>query len=286
MQVNVPLHLAIIEKSRWLKVQERIDRNPKFSKRNAQAFYLLQGLLSCGYCGAAYSGHCSKYNGKAYLYYRCWKRTCKVSRWIPAPAIESAIWDVLKRALLNPRHLHAQVGRARAAMTDKPRPQQRQDAQSRTQLQQQESLLFHNYRTGKLSADELAKELERVKHEFDLQVATTAKTGSPGESKVLGRPLEELCHRIAQQLEQPRQELRQELLRRVIIKAVVFTEKVHVHARISVDDQDISPFRPAKQNEDSPTQGNEQNTTRAICVTDQPPVHESKCNSELACEAA
>src|SRR5262249_25821926 len=102
LRVRLPKELLIIPRPIWLRVQNRIDNNQKWSPRNAHNFYTLQGHLRCAYCNGAYSATFCDHKTRKYFYYRCWRR-CEQSRWTSRDVLDSIIWGEVRRALLNPR---------------------------------------------------------------------------------------------------------------------------------------------------------------------------------------
>lgn len=90
-------------------VQAKLKRNKELSSRNARREYLLSGYVFCGLCGRRYIGS-AKVNTR---YYFCGGSSEKVSinpcptRGLRADELEVAVWNEVKRALLNPEVIEA-----------------------------------------------------------------------------------------------------------------------------------------------------------------------------------
>ena len=93
--VNVP---AIIDRDLWERAQARRKYNAEMSKRNFKRGYLLRGMIRCGICESAMTGHFIPM--PANLYYQCGQfyarhkleKRCN-ARTVRADAIEADVWD-------------------------------------------------------------------------------------------------------------------------------------------------------------------------------------------------
>lgn len=66
-RLTVANHEGFIDSSLWLRVQEKLCRNPQISRNNAGKYSWLTGLMKCGKCGYAVKINYSKPEEKFYL---------------------------------------------------------------------------------------------------------------------------------------------------------------------------------------------------------------------------
>lgn len=112
---------ALVDDATWHAAQQQ----PALHPRAAGGDYLLSGLLRCGYCGAAMTGHSSQRqfkNGTLWRkrYYTCTRRNtvitadrCRAPS-VPADDLEMAVREIIFRDLLQPDAFLALVAAARA----------------------------------------------------------------------------------------------------------------------------------------------------------------------------
>jgi len=244
LRVDLGQKLAIIDPELWRKVQARIDSNGKFSPRNSKFFYLLQGLVRCGYCGRGWAAAHSRHGEKFYLYYHCWNRACKRSRWIPVHALESTVWSALRNFLSNPKLLAKRIADAQEEM-DKKSSAEIPPSQPEKEIRRtQESSLFARYRSGQLSPQQLADGLQAL-----AEHAEKTRDASEGPAKVNSiRSLEEICRQVLAKLDAPTPSLQREILRRLVSEIVVEVDRVRVRVFIPTEpesDVDRPPYRPS-----------------------------------------
>jgi len=113
---------AIVAQEVYDQVQEKLDRNKQFARRNNnQHDYLLRGLVSCGACRL--STTCRTTGPRnAYGYYVCRGRSDRVraaeerrcqARYVPAPQLDELVWNDLCRVLTEPALIARALERAR-----------------------------------------------------------------------------------------------------------------------------------------------------------------------------
>src|SRR5205823_2871699 len=100
---------AIISQETFEAAQSRLDRNGQMARRHHTTYeYLLRGLVSCGQCRLACSGHTLSPGSH---YYFCRGRTDALrlaqgarctARYAPAHALDELVWQDLCRVLLEP----------------------------------------------------------------------------------------------------------------------------------------------------------------------------------------
>lgn len=108
---------AIISKSDWLRVNEMLDNNKTGPRTIDKSTYILTGVLRCGECGSAMTGHTitKKGNGDErirYRYYNCHtgrKRNgeCGHSKQHPAEALEKEVLTAIEKQILKPDDINS-----------------------------------------------------------------------------------------------------------------------------------------------------------------------------------
>lgn len=93
---------AIVTPELWQLANDALDAGKARSTRNAKAFFLLRGLVTCA-CGRTLAGHTDK-DGRRY--YRCptragraWFDTCEAASYYPADWLEETVWKVVTEPL-------------------------------------------------------------------------------------------------------------------------------------------------------------------------------------------
>ncbi len=231
IRIQLPDQLKVVDLSLWSKAQEKMNENPRFSPRNSTVDYLLRGLVRCGYCGHGVGGRFSKWKNQTYAYYHCWM-ACKESRWVRREALESAVWKSLTEALLNPSQLRQRIKVAQSQVASN--TSQSPLPTSTVGGGLEETRLFQRYREGEISAQQLAKELEecRDRASWRPQQNGTAQ-GVPSI-----RSFEETCRAVAAELRTATPELKHEIIRRLVTKAVLKVSSIRIFARIELPDDD------------------------------------------------
>jgi DNA invertase Pin-like site-specific DNA recombinase len=117
IKVDIP---QIIEPELWQRVQQRMDRNRRLSRRNAKGVYLLQGLGQCGECGHSLSAARDKFYKGGHAY-RCHTASAHPHEPHPHPVthngakLDWAVWrHIVDFAIKRPDLVRKQV-RARQA---------------------------------------------------------------------------------------------------------------------------------------------------------------------------
>lgn len=92
-------------------VKQTLKDNFTFSKRNVKHFYLLRGLIFCGFCGRRYVGLASGRKPWLKNYYRCSSHVgaagrvpCE-GRAIRADLLDGMVWDQITEFIANPESL-------------------------------------------------------------------------------------------------------------------------------------------------------------------------------------
>ena len=158
--LTLPDHLRIVPHDRWERVQAQIARNVTFSPRNSKHNYLLQGLLWCGGCDARCTG--DPCHGK--FYYRCVNR-CKRLRTIREFQLDDAVKEAVIKLLVRPEVILEPLSRLDEAASRESNQLQNSIAnvqQQERRLLAEEQRVLDAYRSGILTASQLAQQLERI----------------------------------------------------------------------------------------------------------------------------
>ena len=169
---------GIIESNLFNSVQLRLkERGPKLAHpRRVTSDYLLSGLLRCGVCGKAMSGHSAK-SGK-FFYYRCTNATKRgpeecPGRWLPRQKLDRFVVDKIRNSILTEDNLTKLANIAREEMNSDTRAQRDQLEILDGQISDTEVRLEHLYdalEKGSFSQEELGpriRKLQSRKNEFE-----------------------------------------------------------------------------------------------------------------------
>jgi len=104
---------ALIPEDLFWQAQKQLKRNVKLARRGLKQKYLLRGHVRCK-CRAAMHGRGS--TKRKERYYQCWRATSKAevdrpckSKMIRADKLEPLVWEEIKKVLLNPQLILAEV---------------------------------------------------------------------------------------------------------------------------------------------------------------------------------
>ncbi len=114
----------IVDQALWGRVQEIIRDPERIRRRPAGRFYALSTRARCGLCGSAMVGQTLTVKGQSYRYYRCRHaydrntgRDCS-ARYVPADALEAAVWREVKQVLADPAVVLRELQRDAELNTD------------------------------------------------------------------------------------------------------------------------------------------------------------------------
>jgi DNA invertase Pin-like site-specific DNA recombinase len=176
IRVRIP---AIISPAVWEAAQQQIQKNKLYASRNTKNPYLLQGLLYCALCGRSMTAVTRTFqrkngNNKTYQYYTCITRQSSgyaISqnrchcRNIPAPEIETAIWETCKSIAANNCRLQQYLDN-KSLLANSATITAQQTLL--TALQKKKSTVIKWYHDGLLDGDAAEKELLSVKQQLAL----------------------------------------------------------------------------------------------------------------------
>ena len=160
LPVELPSSLVLVARDRWQRVQARLQRNRSFSPGNGKHFYLLQGLVKCGGCGARYTG--DPCHGR--FYYRCLAR-CHQQPSISEHILEQAVISATEELIQNPSLVLDQVERLNRSDPAVESTRQAEITEAETELRRigiEEARLLEAYRSDIITAAQLKPELEKL----------------------------------------------------------------------------------------------------------------------------
>jgi site-specific DNA recombinase len=238
--VPLPDHLRIVDRERWLRVQQQLDRNITFSPRNSHHYYLLSGLIRCGGCGAAFVG--DPVHGK--FYYRCHAR-CKRISTIKEEILDNLVWRAVTESLHNPSLITEQLQKRNQMQqeADHDRLQQVEQLEQATRaLDQEEYRILEAYRLSVISSDQLARQLDHLKDRRSVLKEQSSKLLKPAASSVhvTQETILESCRRLAG-LPMLSFDDRQRLLRLLIERIVLESSQVSIKMILPIPVMDRQP---------------------------------------------
>jgi site-specific DNA recombinase len=227
VKITLPDELRIIPRDLWENVQAQISKNPRFSPRNTKFKYLLQGLLRCEFCSGPLTGrYCTDRYG-TYVYYTC-SRRCRKLRWIPRQDLETAVWNRVKMALVDPAYLESRTTAALQKISTEGRGiEQRKKDFSLKEVEEQESALFKQYQSGKISSEHLAQELNGFNRTRTQILSTTSKNSVPDPSDAR-KTISQYCEMVKIKLKDADFSTKQQILRHLITVIQTNNESVRI----------------------------------------------------------
>jgi len=159
--VQLPAHLKIVEMDQWQRVQDQLRRNKVFSVRNSKHQYLLTGLVRCTGCGSCFTG--TPYHER--FYYRCNDR-CKKIRSVKEEHLDTAVWNAVEQAVLNPDVIADQVAQfeaRQAAVAEARATEASERKKAVAEVEREESRIIEAYRKGIITAEQLGREMEEFR---------------------------------------------------------------------------------------------------------------------------
>jgi len=183
----------IVDKDKFSAVQDILSKRYKpFGK--SKHFYLLSGLIRCKNCGSTFTGSESGGN----LYYRCTNRRKRApfpkdcnAKHIKAEDLESAVWDAVRKAVLNPQiliahifHLSSQIAESKESLIKGRTKLLREKRELDAKRKKLDELYFRGLKS--------IKEYEEQAREFDQ------------EEGRINKRMREIEVKLAQQVDRPR----------------------------------------------------------------------------------
>ena len=211
------------ERRLWQAAQERLAMQSRFAPRNSQHTYLLRGLLVCSVCGHTLQGRTQRGIG----YYTCTSGAAqrppevpRHTRWLRSDVVEPLIWQALAELLREPQRIHDAWATLQTAPTVTSGDTRRQRL-----LQQQRQRLLDAYQAGALTLDELIQRQNPL--DLELQELRQRRADQPTQASAR-ISLEAFSERIQHALTAAEVETKQEVLRLLIERIVVFDDALTV----------------------------------------------------------
>jgi site-specific DNA recombinase len=164
----------IVSPEQFALAQARLERNRRLAPRNTRARYLLQGMVSCGGCGLAFT---IRNNGRS-AYYHCTGVLSEASRrrggpcparQVPTQRLEDVVWEDLCRLLAEPAVLEDALRRAPQGWLsgDEQRARQRDVRRRQAHTERQIQRLVDAYMMEALTLEEL----QARRHQLEQRLA-------------------------------------------------------------------------------------------------------------------
>nr|MDP9486408.1 recombinase zinc beta ribbon domain-containing protein [Actinomycetota bacterium] len=213
------------------KNRERATRN------NTKHHYLLRSLLVCGECGKRMIGWWTK-NGERYV---CADRYPRHEPWacdgrsVMARDVEGPVWEYVKGLLSDPELLKRRYeeGRGDPAVDGEEEREKERIGRKLKALEREVGRLIDAYQAEAIDLAELKERRERIEEHGRMlkrRLSEIREKRAEREQEVrLLRGLEQFSESVADALEDPSFETRQQVLRLVVDRIVVEDDKVVVH---------------------------------------------------------
>ena len=240
---------ALVTEEQFALVQERLERNRRFSPRNTQRPSLLQGILVCRECGYAYY-RCSTRSPSGILreYYRCSGtdghrrpegRVCD-NRPVRLAEVDELVWSRVLGLLDDPALIQTEIDRRLQTLRAAHPATARRDALERDLTRTQQALrrLIDGYQEQLLTLEELrARTPELRKREATLQAQLDALDAELHDAETylkLTETLEGFRARLSANAEALTVEQRQQIIRHVVREVLIGEDDVTIRHSIPV----------------------------------------------------
>ncbi len=233
LPVRLPDDLRTVDPALWRCVQEQLNRNVSFSRRNAKHTYLLAGLVKCGGCNGAYVGNPS--HGR--FSYRCSNR-CKKYRTISEAYLGGTVWNAVAEALQNPSIFARAIKDIRSHRQATATKSNEDKTLSLQQIDSEEARVIEAYRMEFLSPEQLSRELAMLKSRREALKESASAPIPPDTDQqraAVRRPLEEYCKLAAAKLKTVDEERKQQILRLMLTRVTFEGDRVRIAGAIPVD---------------------------------------------------
>jgi site-specific DNA recombinase len=240
IEVETPI---LVDKAIWNQAQERLKISQKFAPRNNKRhFYLLRSLLVCATCGHTLQGR--QQNGRIYYYCEYGgknrpsdipQHTCSVAGLV----VEPLVWDAIAELLREPQRIAAAWEAETARQDTLPDELSRLQMRQR-KLERQWGRLLDAFQEGLLEKAELGERKQRLEQErqaiserieeiYRQEKQRTTKTDIIDAFAVF-------CANAQTALENPTDEVKQEVLRLLVEKVVVNGTAITIRHIIPTDE--------------------------------------------------
>jgi site-specific DNA recombinase len=247
MSIPVP---ALVDSDLFESVAEQLQENRAHARVGQRgAWYLLQGLLTCGCCGYAYYGkaispRARKHHERSYAYYRCigtdayrfgGVRICS-NKQLRTDLVDEAVWEEVCRLLAHPERLEQEY--RRRFLQEEQTPDELSQIEARvSRLRQGITRLIDSYAEGLIDKDEFEPRVTRMRErlkqmdEQALQIKDDASLER--ELRLLLGRLDEFTSRVKNGLDEADWSTRREIIRALVKRVEIEAEQVRVVFRIN-----------------------------------------------------
>lgn len=238
---------AIIERETWEKAQCMRKRNAKRSPRNnTKNFYMLRGLVICGYCGSMAPGYVSN----RHTYYSCGaKRNKNITTQphdervaISHKKLDKKVWQGLVHLLDNPERLKEQMERRAERVENTSGTDKAEIAKVEREIKKinlQEKRLLDAYREGVIDLDELKEQKEKISAQMRIadarQRAARRPQESPRAKEITFADLQDLSAEYQRLMKKADKQTKEKLANLLINRVKLFPDKAVVEGIIPVD---------------------------------------------------
>jgi site-specific DNA recombinase len=253
-QISIPVP-AIVSAELFAAVQEQLEENRRRSREQTKgAKYLLQGLLVCDCCGAAFCGKHAQKGGR-YPYYRCLgtdayrfggQRMCH-NKQIPTVALEVAVWNNVQEVLRDPEMVRQEYTRRMDESASDDTSASEQLARQITSSRRAMSRLLDAYTAELVSKEEFEPRMRREKMRLarlESQATETARRQSQrGQLKHVIGQLNDFVEKLRDGLAHADWTTRREIIRTLVKAVTIGADDVKITYRISPSPCSDGPAR-------------------------------------------
>lgn len=232
----------LVSEDTWLKAQECLEMNFKFSPRNnKKSFFLLRGLLVCGVCGRTLTAR----ERRGHIYYSCIREqrsksefpphTCSVNAQVIEPLVWQAVTDLLKNPTLLADAWESEL------QTNSNTSEEPNRLQSRLKtLETQWQRLLDLFQEEKIDKVELSKRKTRIDQEREAVQTRLEQFDRVARQKqvkqALAKDFVDFCRKIKISMEHPTPQLQQEVIRLLVDHVVVGKDEIVIKHIVPADD--------------------------------------------------
>lgn len=232
----------LVSEEMWLKAQERLKTNFKFSPRNNKKhFFLLGHLLVCGVCGRTLTAR----ERGGHIYYSCIREkrsqsefplhTCSVNSEVIEPLVWQAVVDLLKNPTLLTDAWESEI------QTNPNAPDEPNRLQSRLKaLETQWQRLLDLFQEEKIDKAELSKRKARIDQERASIQTRLEQFDRLAQQKQIKQAIvddfETFCQKVNASMENPTPQLQQEVIRLLVDHVVVGKDEIVIKHIVPADD--------------------------------------------------
>src|SRR6266496_2825505 len=263
LPVQLSKHLQIVDLSVWRRVQEQLNRNIVFSKRNSKHTYLLAGLVRCGGCNAAYVGE----PGHGRFAYRCSKR-CKRYPSISENRLNGTVWNAVSTALQRPAIVLQGIKDIRSHRLTVEQQDCEDAANGVQNIETEEARIIEAYRLQVLTVDEFSRQMSMLKARRKVLGEQKSRTAcdKTDPRQTARRSLTEYCNLLSSKLRALDLNRKQQVLRLLLSKIVFEGSRVRISGAIPLgtdaEESHIATTPPYSRGLNNALQTNEINPGR------------------------